>query len=174
MPTANSLHTLKQEGAHYACVLKTLLSLIRINFATLSERGFQKTPFPDSYIPLLPGRSSELLLFTFSFFVPLKSLLSCTYWYFRVAELKTTYLIIHKLKSECRFAHASTSNHDYFMEGQGTLVLALAGSHCPACHRWSARQQIKSADRRNSHHSWHCWHHGSMKVKHLTSAERSG
>lgn len=41
------------------------------------------------------------------------------------------YLVIHELKCECRLAHTSTANHDYFVESKRTLVLVLAGSHCP-------------------------------------------
>lgn len=40
-----------------------------------------------------------------------------------------SYLIIHKLKCECRLAHTTTTNHDYFVEDQRTLVFCLASSH---------------------------------------------
>lgn len=51
--------------------LVTVLSLISINFVTISQSSSQRAPFPDSYV-LLPVRSSGLLLLTFTFPIPLK------------------------------------------------------------------------------------------------------
>ena len=46
-----------------------------------------------------------------------------------VDVLQFSHLVVHELQGESRLPYASTTHHDHLVEGQGTLVLALIGSH---------------------------------------------